>query len=306
MTLLSLLTSSWSSAYRPYFSLSEDLSAHCSLRPEWLHVPSQICLGGHIALCGWRGHMGCRSWYSVRHIPWWSSSQLPSKTMVTVPSLHTLLYKLPHELLHHTLTESPWLASSLYGEKWAFQYREKYLRKMLEAATAHIYICSSKNIPTVRIINDRSKRCRSFCITAGQADPELENQSRSYMNCVAEQCGIISSDITWRLTGVNLQPSKHPPKRTQRTKWNYKFFRCYCVSTKSNALSKNMYRLTTSKKKKMLFNCCEVWNRKRMPSCRVPEARCCQDNVYDKYCSHYFRYDILSTYKVCITEIGWH
>lgn len=39
------------------------------------------------------------------------------KTTVTVPFLYTLLYKLPHELLHHTLNESPQLASSLYGDK---------------------------------------------------------------------------------------------------------------------------------------------------------------------------------------------
>lgn len=30
---------------------------------------------------------------------------------------------------------------------------------------------------------------------------------------------------------------------------NDEFFRCYCASTKTNVLSKNMYRSTTSKKK---------------------------------------------------------
>lgn len=39
-------------------------------------------------------------------------------------------------------------------ERYELSNRGKNLRKMLEAATGHVYICNSKNIPTVRVMTE--------------------------------------------------------------------------------------------------------------------------------------------------------
>lgn len=53
----------------------------------------------------------------------------------------------------------------------------------------------------------------------------------------------------WRFTGVKLQPSKCPPERTWRAKGNDRSSRCFCVSIKSNHLSKIMLEPPTLNRK---------------------------------------------------------
>lgn len=178
----------------PYSSLSEDLS---TLQPEtWMAVCSFADLSRWPHCFMWleRSHgmqslVFCQAHTMVKLFT--SNLKLPLKTLVRVPFLYTLLYNLSHELLHHTLSH---LNLHLHCmERNELSNRGKHLRKMMEAATGDNHICNSKNIPTVRVTIDRSKKC----LTAGQADPKLENQSRSYINCVVEQCRIISTVILY-------------------------------------------------------------------------------------------------------------
>lgn len=144
-----------------------------------------------------------------------SNLKLPIKTLVRVPFLYTLLYNLSHELLHHTLSH---LNLHLHCmERNELSNRGKNLRKMMEAATGDNHICNSKNIPTVRVTIDRSKKC----LTAGQADPKLENQSRSYINCVVEQCRIISTVILYESSPKWICNSQSvlPKEPKGRSKW---------------------------------------------------------------------------------------
>lgn len=98
------------------------------------------------------------------------------------------------------------------------------------------------------MINHRGKRCRPS-ITDGQAYPEIENQCSSHLNCVKSHPQWYSM---WRFTGVKIQPSKCLPKRTQKAKGNDRFSSLFCVSIKSNDLSKNMLEPLTSNSKMCL------------------------------------------------------